>query len=123
MPSEFLLKIFPTITSDESQIAHKLFLLMLFVIIATLIERFLQGCVASYEQFVVFNSIGVIRLLVKLFLTIVFLIKGSGLVGIVLVDIIAISLKDVLENLGAITGQEAGEEIINEIFARFCLGK
>ena len=39
------------------------------------------------------------------------------------VDIIAISLKDVLTNLGAITGQEAGEEIINEIFARFCLGK
>ena len=39
------------------------------------------------------------------------------------VDIIAISLKDVLINLGAITGEEAGEEIINEIFARFCLGK
>ena len=39
------------------------------------------------------------------------------------VDIIAISLKDVLENLGAITGEEAGEDIINEIFARFCLGK
>jgi len=39
------------------------------------------------------------------------------------VDIIAISLKDVLANLGAITGEEAGEEIINEIFARFCLGK
>ena len=39
------------------------------------------------------------------------------------VDIIAISLKDVLSNLGAITGEEAGEEIIDEIFARFCLGK
>ena len=39
------------------------------------------------------------------------------------VDIIAISLKDVLSNLAAITGEEAGEEIINEIFARFCLGK
>ena len=39
------------------------------------------------------------------------------------VDIIAISLKDVLSNLGAITGEEASEEIINEIFARFCLGK
>lgn len=39
------------------------------------------------------------------------------------VDIIAISLKDVLTNLGAITGEEAGEEIINEIFSRFCLGK
>ena len=39
------------------------------------------------------------------------------------VDIIAISLKYVLESLGSITGEEAGEEIINEIFARFCLGK
>ena len=39
------------------------------------------------------------------------------------VDIIAISLKDVLNNLGSITGEEAGEEIINEIFTRFCLGK
>ena len=39
------------------------------------------------------------------------------------VDIVAISIKDVLSNLGEITGDEASEEIINEIFARFCLGK
>ena len=39
------------------------------------------------------------------------------------IDIIAISLKDVLSDLGEITGEEASEEIIDEIFARFCLGK
>lgn len=39
------------------------------------------------------------------------------------IDIIAIGLKDVLTNLGEITGEEASEEIINEIFSRFCLGK
>ena len=39
------------------------------------------------------------------------------------VDIVAIGLKDVLSALGEITGEEASEEIINEIFARFCLGK
>ena len=39
------------------------------------------------------------------------------------IDIIAISLKDVLENLGEITGEVATEEILNEIFSRFCLGK
>ncbi len=39
------------------------------------------------------------------------------------IDIISISLKNVLSDLGEITGEEASEEIINEIFARFCLGK
>ncbi len=39
------------------------------------------------------------------------------------IDIISISLKNVLTNLGEITGEEASEEIINEIFSRFCLGK
>ena len=39
------------------------------------------------------------------------------------IDIIAIGLNDVLTNLGEITGEEASEEIINEIFSRFCLGK
>lgn len=39
------------------------------------------------------------------------------------IDIIEISLKNTLENLGSITGEEASEEIINEIFSRFCLGK
>ena len=39
------------------------------------------------------------------------------------IDIVAIGLKDVLSDLGEITGEEASEEIINEIFARFCLVK
>ena len=39
------------------------------------------------------------------------------------VDIISIFIKDILENLGEITGEEVTEDIINEIFSRFCLGK
>lgn len=38
-------------------------------------------------------------------------------------DIIAIFIKDILENLGNITGEIVNEDIINEIFAKFCLGK
>lgn len=38
-------------------------------------------------------------------------------------DIIAIYIKDILENLGNITGEIVNEDIINEIFAKFCLGK
>ncbi len=38
-------------------------------------------------------------------------------------DIVAILIKDILEDLGNITGEVVTEDIINEIFAKFCLGK
>ena len=39
------------------------------------------------------------------------------------VDIIEIYLKQVLADLGKITGDDISEDIINEIFSKFCLGK
>ena len=38
-------------------------------------------------------------------------------------DIIAIFVKDILEDLGNITGEFITDDIINEIFSKFCLGK
>lgn len=39
------------------------------------------------------------------------------------IDIIAIYIKNILEDLGNITGEYVTEDIINEIFSKFCLGK
>lgn len=39
------------------------------------------------------------------------------------VDITAICLKEILEHILEITGENVSEEIINEIFRKFCLGK
>ena len=39
------------------------------------------------------------------------------------IDIIAIFIKDILEDLGNITGEIVTDDIINEIFTKFCLGK
>ena len=39
------------------------------------------------------------------------------------VDITAICLKDILERLAEITGENVSEDIINELFKKFCLGK
>lgn len=39
------------------------------------------------------------------------------------IDIISISIKQTLEELGKITGENVAEDIINEIFSKFCLGK
>ena len=39
------------------------------------------------------------------------------------IDIIAINIKQALEHLGEITGDNVSEDIIKSIFAKFCLGK
>lgn len=39
------------------------------------------------------------------------------------IDIIAVEIKQALEDLGDITGDNVSEDIINEIFSKFCLGK
>ena len=39
------------------------------------------------------------------------------------IDIIAINIKEILESLGKITGESVSDNIIQEIFKKFCLGK
>ena len=39
------------------------------------------------------------------------------------IDIITIYIKQILDDLGEITGDCVTEDIINEIFSKFCLGK
>jgi len=38
-------------------------------------------------------------------------------------DFLTVDLKDALDSLGEITGDSISEEIINDIFSRFCIGK
>ena len=39
------------------------------------------------------------------------------------IDIISVPVKQILEELSSITGENVSEDIINEIFSKFCLGK
>ena len=39
------------------------------------------------------------------------------------IDIISIPIKQILIDLSVITGEDVSEDIINEIFSKFCLGK
>ena len=39
------------------------------------------------------------------------------------IDLVAVYIKEILEDLGNITGEFVTEDIINEIFSKFCLGK
>ena len=39
------------------------------------------------------------------------------------VDVVAIYMKEILEELGKITGETVTDDVISEIFSKFCLGK
>ena len=39
------------------------------------------------------------------------------------IDIISSFMKEILEELGKITGETVTEDVIKEIFSKFCLGK
>ncbi|MDD3107269.1 MAG: tRNA uridine-5-carboxymethylaminomethyl(34) synthesis GTPase MnmE, partial [Bacilli bacterium] len=39
------------------------------------------------------------------------------------IDIISIDIKSAWHSLGEITGDVANEDLINELFSKFCLGK
>src|SRR5699024_2543570 len=38
-------------------------------------------------------------------------------------DFYSIDLMDAYESLGSITGESVGEDLVNEIFSKFCMGK
>lgn len=39
------------------------------------------------------------------------------------IDIVSINIREMISNLNEIIGEEVSENIINEIFSKFCLGK
>ena len=47
----------------------------------------------------------------------------AGLKEKITYDFLTIDLKDVLDSLGEITGDSINDEIVNDIFSRFCIGK
>ncbi|MGE5633464.1 MAG: tRNA uridine-5-carboxymethylaminomethyl(34) synthesis GTPase MnmE [Caulobacteraceae bacterium] len=47
----------------------------------------------------------------------------ESLKGGIPVDLVSVDIKDAWNNLGAITGDTVEEDIINEIFSKFCIGK
>jgi tRNA modification GTPase len=51
------------------------------------------------------------------------LISARNNIGLVPLDLLAIDLKDGWDALGEISGKTATEDIINDIFSKFCVGK
>ena len=47
----------------------------------------------------------------------------ASLAGGVPLDLVAIDVRDALEAVGEVTGEQVSESVLTEIFSRFCVGK
>lgn len=85
-----LLSIYPTISDNESTVAHFIFRIMICTIAFSVVERFFQGIVMSYERFVIVNSVSLIKVALKTMVVVVLLVRGTGLVSIVAADLLVV---------------------------------
>lgn len=91
----FLLKIYPSITASEAPVAHTIFAIMVVTISITIIEHFFQGIIMSYEHFSVVKFVSLIKVVLKVIITIIMLVLNCNVISIVASDLI-VSILSVL---------------------------
>lgn len=91
-----LLKIYPSIAEGEAGIAHTIFTIMVVTIAVTILEHFFQGVIMAYEHFSVVKLISLLKITLKICLTVGMLVIGLDVVSIVLADLIVSALSVLL---------------------------
>ena len=82
-----LTRIYPSITSAEAPIAHTLFLLMVVNVAFAVLEHYFQGVVLANEHFVVQKLTALVKVVMKIVLTLILLRIGLGMIALALVDL------------------------------------
>ena len=82
-----LTRIYPTITADEAGLAHKLFLLMVINVAFAVLEHYFQGVVLANEHFVIQKLTALIKVVMKIVLTLILLWRGLGMITLAIVDL------------------------------------
>ncbi len=101
--------------NTETNSAHK----QSYRQVITLLEKFLQDGVQSYQQNIISSSRerDVFLRSAKLVADVVEMVNEGGL------DLVAFELHTVKTELSRITGRDYTDDILNNIFANFCIGK
>lgn len=83
-----LLNIYPSISLEEAGIAHSIFTVMVITITITILEHFFQGIIMAYEHFTVVKFFSLLKIIIKVSLTVTMLIFGLDVISIVIADLI-----------------------------------
>lgn len=81
--------IYPTLTPEKIELGQKMFWIMIIVLVMTVTEHYMEGITMAYDSFSVSKLIGVVKLMLKFVLVIMFLYDGQGVLSLIYVDVIA----------------------------------
>ncbi len=81
-------RIYTGLTADKILLGQRMLLLMIAVLIATVIERYMEGIAMANDSFSIVKCIGIVKLIVKFTFVLVFLYNGMGVMSPVIVEII-----------------------------------
>jgi O-antigen/teichoic acid export membrane protein len=84
--------LFPNLTTGEITVAHSLFKWMIVQIVLIVLDQYFQGVALAYERYTIVKGIGLIRILLKTAIVILFIQFGMGVMGIVFADVLVMLL-------------------------------
>lgn len=87
---------FPNLLKEEIPVARSLFKWMIIQIILYMLDQYFQGVALAYEKYVLVKGIGLIRIILKTVIVVLFIFLGLGVMSIVYSDVIVLFLCCVL---------------------------
>ncbi len=84
--------IYQSLDSEQILLGQKMFIPMLFVLSLTMIEHYFEGIIMAHEYFSIAKLIGILKVGLRLLLTVLFLREELGVISIVYVDLIILLL-------------------------------
>lgn len=94
--------IFTGLSPENYAMSHQMFYLMTYMFVVTIMDHYMLGVLSAYERFVFIKVVGVVRIFLALFLTILFVQTGLGAVGIVLANSLAVTIMAICDIVYAV---------------------
>ena len=91
--------IYPSLTSDEYDIAHNMFVFIIIQLAFTVVCHYFQGMSLAYEQYSFEKIVTIVQILLNTVLVVLFIKFGMGILGIVIANAAVIALHTVVSML------------------------
>lgn len=94
--------IYPKLTSEDYIISHRLFVIMIFQLVITVISHYVKGICEAYDRFSFIRSVSIAQTILNFGLSYFFVRSGMGVIGIASANTIVIFIYLIIISLYAV---------------------